>query len=313
MFHLKPKPSPPWSVGRETAGKGRRFLGDGDRAGEASVDELVGATEEGDRLAVFLAAVRVGQPLAFAAGIVEVEHRGDGVDAQAVDMEPVDPVERVAIEEIRHLVPAEIVDRGVPVRMKTLARIGVLVQGGAVEARQAVLVGGEMRRRPVEDDAETRRMGAVDEAGESGRLAEAARRSEEADRLVAPGLVERMLADRQQLDMGVAHVGDIRDELVGELVVGEERSVEMAPPRAEMDLVDRHRLAAGLALGALRHVLGVGPGEIGAVGDDRGGRGPEFGLEAERIGFERQKPAVRSGQFKLVDRSGRQVRDENLP
>ncbi len=228
-------------------------------------------------------------------------------------MEPVDPVERVAIEEIRHLVPAEIVDRGIPVWMEALARIGVLVQSGAVEARQAVLVGREMRRRPVEDDAESRRMGAVDEAGESGRLAEAARRSEEADRLVAPGLVERMLADRQKLDMSVSHVGDVGNELVGEFVVGKKRSVEMASPRAEMDLVDRHRLAARLALRSLRHVLGVGPGEIGAVGDDRGGRRPEFGFKAEWIGFEREKSAVRSGQFILVDCSGRQVRDENLP
>ena len=138
MFHLKPKPSPPWSVGRETPGKAVEFLGDGDRAGEAAVDEFVGPAQEGDRLAVFVAAVGVGQPFAFAPRIVEVEHRGDGVDPQAVDMEPVDPVERVAIEEVRHLVPAEIVDRGVPVRMEALARIGVLVERSAVETRQAV-------------------------------------------------------------------------------------------------------------------------------------------------------------------------------
>ena len=80
-----------------------------------------------------------------------------------------------------------------------------------------------------------------------------------------------------------------------------------------MDLVDRHRLAAGFAPSSFRHVLGVGPGEVGTVGDDRGGRGPQFRLEAERVGFERQKPAVRPGQFIFIDRSGGQVRDENLP
>ena len=48
--------------------------------------------------------------------------------------------------------------------------------------------------------------------------------------------------------MGEAEVGDIRDELVGEFVVGEEAVVLAAPPRAEMDFVDRHRLAPRFAL-----------------------------------------------------------------
>ena len=201
-------------VGRpRDAGKGGRFLGDGHRARKAAVDELVGAAQEGDRLAVFPAAVGVRQPFALAAGIVEVEHRGDGVDAQPVDVEAVDPVERVAVEEVGDLVAAEIVDRGVPVRMEALARIGVFVKRGAVETRQALLIGREMRRDPVEDHAEARGVRAVDEAGESRRLAEAAGRRKQADRLVAPGFVERMLADRQKLDVGVAHVRDVGDEL----------------------------------------------------------------------------------------------------
>ena len=194
-------------VGRSgNAGKSGRFLGDRDRARKAAVDELVGAAQEGDRFAVFPAAVGVRQPFALAAGIVEVEHRGDRVDAQPVDVEAVDPVERVAIEEVGDLEAAEIVDRGVPVRLEALARVGVLVERGAVEARQSLLIGREMRRDPVEDDAEPRGVGPIDEARESRGLAEAASRGEQADRLVAPGFVERMLADRQKLDMGVAHI-----------------------------------------------------------------------------------------------------------
>ena len=248
--------------------------------------------EEGDRLAVFLAAVGVGQPLAGAARIVEVEHRGDGVDAQAVDMETIDPVEGVAIEEVGDLVTAEIIDRRVPVRMKALARVGVLVERRAVEARKPLLVGGEMRRHPVEDDAEAGGVRPVDKPGEARRLAEPARRRKQAERLVAPRFVERMLADRQKLDVRVAEAGDIGDELVGELVVSEKAAVEMPLPRPEMGLVDRHGLAPRLAFSAPGHVVGVGPGEVGAVGDDRGGRGPELGLEAERIGLQRQQGAV---------------------
>ena len=107
----------------------------------------------------------------------------------------------------------------------------MLVERRAVETREPVLVGREMRRHPVEDDAEPGLMGAVDEAREAVRLAEARGRREEAGRLVAPGGVERMLGDRQQLDMGEAQVGGIGDELVGELVIGEEAFVQ--PRRQE--------------------------------------------------------------------------------
>ena len=53
-------------VGRpRNAGKRGQFLGDGDRAGKAAVDEFVGAAEEGDRVAIFVAAVGVRQPFAL--------------------------------------------------------------------------------------------------------------------------------------------------------------------------------------------------------------------------------------------------------
>ena len=104
-----------------------------------------------------------------------------------------------------NLAPAEIVDRGVPVGVEALARVGVLVERRAVEMGQAVRIGREMRRHPVDDDAQPRRMRAVDETGEAGGVAEPLGRREQADRLIAPGIVERMLADRQQLDMGEAH------------------------------------------------------------------------------------------------------------
>ena len=101
-----------------------------------------------------------------------------------------------------------------------------------------------------------------------------------------------MLGDRQQFEMGEAEIDGVGDQLIGELVVGEKATVLAAPPRAEMDLVDRHRLAARLALPARFEIVCVGPGEIVGVGDDRGGRGPHLGREAERIGLQRLQRAV---------------------
>ena len=75
--------------------------------------------------------------------------------------------------------------------MEALARIGVLVERGAVEAGQAVRVGREVRRHPVEDHADAGAVRAVDEAGEAFRRAEAGRRRVEPGGLVAPATDRR--------------------------------------------------------------------------------------------------------------------------
>ena len=47
--------------------------------------------------------------------------------------------------------------------------------------------------------------------------------------------------------MGEAHVGDIGDQLVGQLVLGQEAAVVARAARAEMHLVDRDRLRRAIA------------------------------------------------------------------
>jgi hypothetical protein len=163
---------------------------------------------------VLVAAVAVRQPLASLARIVEVEHRGHGVHAQSVDVVAVEPEQGARDEVIRHFAPAEIEDGRAPIRMEALARILVLVEGGAVEARETVRIDREVGRHPVDDHAQARRVAAVDEARERRRFAEAARRREQADRLIAPRVVERMLVDGHQLEMREPHVGRVRDERV---------------------------------------------------------------------------------------------------
>ena len=73
-------------------------------------------------------------------------------------------------------------------------------------------------------------MRAIDEARESFGLAEAPRRREETDRLIAPGRVERMLGDRQQLEMREAEIDDIGNQLIREFVIAEETAVVASPP-----------------------------------------------------------------------------------
>src|SRR5215831_863878 len=99
--------------------------------------------------------------------------------------------------------------------MRALARVRVFIKMRAVELRKAVCVARKVRRSPIKNDADTGLMAAIDEFHEFGGMAEAARRGEIAKRLIAPRAVKGVLHDGQQFDVRIAHLFDIRNELVG--------------------------------------------------------------------------------------------------
>ena len=108
--------------------------------------------------------------------------------------------------------------------------------GGAVEAAERELVLREVRGHPVDDDADAGLVQRVDEVAEVVRVAEARRRRVVGRDLVAPRAAERVLGDRQELDVREAGLAHVLDEFVGQLAVG-----QPVPPRADVHLVDRHR------------------------------------------------------------------------
>ena len=267
------------------AGPRRRLLGDGDRAGHPLADGAVHLLEELHRLEVLAAAVHVGRPLAGLAGVVEVEHRGDGVDAQAVDVELLEPVERVGDQEVADLAAAEVEDVGAPVGVLAAGRVRVLVERRAVEAGQRELVLREVRGHPVDDHADAGLVQPVDEEPEAVGVAEPRGRGEVRRDLVAPRAAERVLHDRHELDVGEAEVGEVRHELVGELGVASRPRRRVLAPGAEVHLVDRHRLAqAGVRRAALVHPVVVAPG-VRRLEDHRRGRGRDLGVERHRVGL----------------------------
>src|SRR5262245_8724741 len=124
--------------------------------------------------------------------------------------------------------------------MFTLARVLVLEQRRPVELRQPVRILREMARHPVENDPDSVDVARIDERLELLPLAEPARRGEEPDHLVAPGPREWMLHHREQLNMRIAHLLDIRNELLGKLPVGQVsvRLFRDPRPRSQVYLVD---------------------------------------------------------------------------
>ena len=145
------------------------------------------------------------------AGVVEVEHGGDRVHAQAVDVILVEPEQRAGEQEAAHLVAPEVEDVRFPLGMEALARVGVLVEMRAVEVGEPVRVVGEVRGHPVQDHADAVLVQVVDQVHEVLRRAVAAGGSEVAGHLVSPGAVEGMLHHRHEFHVREAHaVGSTR-------------------------------------------------------------------------------------------------------
>ena len=295
-------------------GPGSGLLGDHQRAGHLQVHHVVEVAEEVDGLQVFAAAVAVGNPFAGLSGIVPVEHRGHGVHAQPVNMESAQPVEGRGEHETVHLGASEVVDVGVPVAVKALEGVGVFVQRGAVEAAQAMGVGGVMRRHPVEDHPQPRAVAGVHEGGEILRTAVAGGGGEQAQRLIAPGAAERVLHDRQQLDMAEAQVQHIGDQLFAQFRPAQLPTVPfaVAPPGADVHFIDGQWLVMGLALRALFHPFGIVPGIIQRRGHHRTGGRRRLAGARQRVGLERQQ-ALLAEDLVLVDLPDAEAGNEQFP
>jgi hypothetical protein len=215
----------------------------------------------------------------------KVEHRRDGVDAQAVDVILVEPEKGTADEEVDDLLAAEIEDVRAPVLVLGLLGVGVLVEMCAVEIGQTMLIAREMRWDPVEEDADAAAVEGVDEVHEFLWRAEPTRRREVADRLVAPRAVEGMLGNRQELDVRVAHVVDVVAELFRQLAIAEPAVVVFgdAHPGPEMDFVDADRRMQGVPAATSLHPLAVAPVVTGDVPHLGSSVRTDLGCEAEGI------------------------------
>ncbi len=122
-----------------------------------------------------------------------------------------------------------------------------------------------------------------------------------------------MFGDRQEFDMGEAHVDAVGDEPCGHFVPGQHRTIIAALPGGRMDLVDRDRLAALIDACPVLAMCFVFPGLHEFRRGDRGVLRTHLGTPRKGVGLQRLKVAMRSDDFELVGRAGADVRGEDLP
>src|SRR5260370_41836577 len=146
----------------------------------------VEAAQEVDGLQILAPAELVGNPFTLLARVVEIEHGSDGINAKAIGMIFVQPEHGARHQEAAHFAAAIVKDERLPIGMKALARVGVLEQMSAVEESEAVAVGREVRRDPVENDRNVVLGEVVAEESETLRRAVTRRRREETRSLERP-------------------------------------------------------------------------------------------------------------------------------
>src|SRR5579864_3656005 len=89
---------------------------------------LIKAAQEVDGLEIFASAEFVGNPFALFARVVEIEHGGDRVYTEAVDVIFVEPEHGARHQKAAHLGAAVVEDVRLPVGMKSLARVRMFVE-----------------------------------------------------------------------------------------------------------------------------------------------------------------------------------------
>ena len=267
-------------------------------------NRLTDLLKQRDRIEVFASAVDVRQPFAVAASVIEVQHAADRVDAQTVDVKLLEPVACVGHEEALHLRSAVIEQQSTPLLHIRTARIGMLVKRRAIEARKAVAVAREVRGHPVHDHADALFVGAVDQVLEIVGRAVARGRRIIAGHLIAPARVERIRHQRHELEVRIAHLNRIIDEIGRKIAIG-----KPLLPRAEVAFIDVHRRVVALA--AAIEIRAVGPLERLRLPDHRRGA-HRFAALRVRVRLH-QNSAVVSGHGILIELSFLCDADQNLP
>ena len=203
---------------RYTGPSGALFR-DHEDAGMLFVAHTIEMPHETDGLQVLATSVVVRHPLTGLTGVVEVEHRGHGIDAEAIDVIFLDPKESIGDEEVLHLIPAVIEDQRAPVLMLALTWISMFKERRSIELGQPMLVLREVTRHPVHDDAKPGLMTAVHELAELVWISKTARGCKITRDLVSPGTIEGMLGEPHQLQVREAETFCIRDQLIRQLAI----------------------------------------------------------------------------------------------
>ena len=114
---------------------------------------VVRLTEKIDSFKVFASAVLIRHPFPVFAGVIEVEHRGDRIHTEAIDVIAFAPGKCTSDKETSDFVTSVVKDQSAPVLVETLTWISVLVERRTVKFSKCKTIGRKVSRHPVHNHA----------------------------------------------------------------------------------------------------------------------------------------------------------------
>ena len=160
------------------------------------MDQDIQVFQQRDSSDVFAPAELIGNPFSLLPAVIEIEHRGNGIHAQAVDMVAVQPKEFAVQKEVPNLDAIVIEDAAMPLRMVAEPWVGMVVEMRAVKLGEPMRIVWKVRGRPVHQDTDSSLMCRIDEGHEVFGRSMPAGDGEIAGGLIAPRAVERIFGNR---------------------------------------------------------------------------------------------------------------------
>ena len=200
-------------------------------------------------------------------------------------MKGIQPEKRTAYEKVPDFVATVVVDECAPILVTPAAGIFMFIECRPIKFGEGEVVVGEMPRHPIENHADVVLMTQVDQISKIIRAAITAGGGVIAGSLVTPGFVQRVLGNREQLNMRKAGFQHVGHQLIGQLPIGQPAPGTVMAPGARMHLIDRNRAPLPVEPVSALKPVSVAPGVLPPLGHHCGiGRPVLKGLPI-RIGF----------------------------
>ena len=195
------------------------FLGNHQHTRIPSLHYGIQMFQQFHRFQILMAAVHIGHPLPVALPVIQVKHGSHRIHPDSVRMILLNPIKGIGNQVIGNLRPAVIINQCPPMRMRAFPRILMFIETGSVKVGKPIGIPWEMRRHPVQNDADAGFMHFIHKIFEIlVRPVPGSRRIIPND-LISPGAVKRMLHHRHQFDMRVTHLFHIIGYQGGEFPV----------------------------------------------------------------------------------------------
>src|SRR5262249_24216014 len=119
----------------------------------------------------------------------------------------------------------------------------MLVQICPIEVPESMTILWKMGRNPIQQNSNSCLMAAINEGTEFFWCSKATRRCKIAHNLIAPRSIKWVLGERHQLNMGIAHILNIRNQACSQLFLCEIAIVLLGHthPRTQVNFIDRNR------------------------------------------------------------------------